>query len=261
MSAINLLGLLFAIGVLVFSMVYGNPNPWGLLDPHGALIVIGGTAACVGVAYRLDRAASMIMIFFKGLFKTNVPKSRAVIEELMAVAEAYRTNSPQLDGIVKNMKDPFMQEAVQALVDHVVDETKLVRILTSRVNTMYQRYSDEAKLFTNCGKYPPAMGLMGAVLGMIGLLSSLGTPGAEKNIGPAMSVALIATLYGIAFANLFVIPIGENLQDLARSIKAKNLIIVEGVKLISQKVNPLVLAEELNSFLLPSERVDWKKKK
>ena len=103
------------------------------------------------------------------------------------------------------------------------------------------------------------MGLMGAVLGMIALLSRLGKPGAESTIGPAMSVALVATLYGIALANMIIIPIGENLAQCAKEIKTKNLIIVEGVRLISEKTNPIVLAEELNSFLLPAERVDWKK--
>jgi chemotaxis protein MotA len=109
------------------------------------------------------------------------------------------------------------------------------------------------------GKYPPAMGLMGAVMGMIALLASLGKPGAEKGIGVAMSVALVATLYGIAMANLFVIPVGENLAVGAKQIKTKNLIIIEGVRLIAQRTNPIVLAEELNSFLLPGERIDWKK--
>jgi chemotaxis protein MotA len=99
---------------------------------------------------------------------------------------------------------------------------------------------------------------MGAVLGMIALLSGLGKPGAEKSIGPSMSIALVATLYGIAFANLIVIPIGENLTETAKEHQRKNIIIVEGVKLVAAKTNPIVLAEELNSYLLPSERVDWK---
>jgi chemotaxis protein MotA len=108
------------------------------------------------------------------------------------------------------------------------------------------------------GKYPPAMGLMGAVLGMIALLGGLGKPGAEKTIGPAMSIALVATLYGIAFANLIVIPIGENLTETAKEHQRKNMIITEGIKLVAARTNPIVLAEELNSYLLPNERIDWK---
>jgi hypothetical protein len=51
---------------MIFAMVYGNPTPLKMLDLHAATIVMGGTLACVGVAYSLPRAFSMLMIFFKG---------------------------------------------------------------------------------------------------------------------------------------------------------------------------------------------------
>jgi chemotaxis protein MotA len=260
MNFVNLAGIIFAAFIMIFSMVYGNPAPQKMIDIHGGMIVIGGTFACVGVAFSLPRAFSMLMIFFKGLFKTTVPKdiNKKIIQELMQIAEAYRTDSPDLPGIIEKVSDPFLKEAMQALIDEVLEPKKLIRVLQSRVNTMYERYADDAKMFAACGKYPPAMGLMGAVTGMILLLGSLGEPGAEKEVGPHMSVALVATLYGIALANLFIIPIGEHLQEIAKKLKLKNTIIVEGIKVIQQKQNPVVLAEELNSYLLPSERLDWK---
>lgn len=258
MNLINLASIIFAVVILVTAMVFGNENPSKLIDPHGALIVVLGTVACVGVAFSITRALNMVKIFFLGLFKTRVPQNKAVILELMGFAEAYRSNSPELEKMVENCQDPFMKESMQALMDRVLEEKKLLRVLHERVNTMYERYNEDAKMFASCGKFPPAMGLMGAVLGMIALLGSLGKPGAEKNIGPAMSVALVATLYGIALANLFIIPIGENLAELAKKLRRKNTIIVEGIRHISAKANSIVLAEELNSYLLPSERVDWK---
>lgn len=261
MNFVNLASLLFALVVLVGAMLFGNENPAKLLDPHGALIVIGGSVACVGVAFKITRAGQMVKIFFMGLFRTRLPENKAIISELMGFADAYRVNSPELEKMIDACQDPFMKESLQALVDKVLDDKKLFRILHERVNTMYDRYSEDAKMFVSCGKFPPAMGLMGAVLGMIALLGSLGKPGAEKNIGPAMSVALVATLYGIAVANLFIIPIGENLSEVAKKIRLKNKIIVEGIRHIAAKVNPIVLAEELNSFLIPSERIDWKSMK
>ncbi len=73
-----------------------------------------------------------------------------------------------------------------------------------------------------------------------------------------MAVALVATLYGIAFANLIILPIAENLMEGSREIQAKNTMIIEGVKLIAQKKNRILIAEELNSYLLPNERLNWK---
>ena len=260
MNLVNLGGIAFAVFIMVFAMVYGNPNPAGMVDLHGATIVIGGTIACVGVSFSLPKASSMLMIFFRGLFKTKVDKdiNKKIISQLMQMADAYRTESADLEKLIEDCPDLFMKEAMTALVDEVLDPHKLMRVLQARINTMYERYSDEAKMFAACGKYPPAMGLLGAVTGMILLLASLGKPGAEKHVGPHMSVALVATLYGIALANLFIIPIGEHLQENAKKLKRKNVIILEGIRHIQQKQNPIVLAEELNSFLLPSERLDWK---
>lgn len=258
MNILNLVGVAFAVLVLVVSFVWGNDNPGMLLDPHGAIIVVGGTLACVGVAFRLDRAFAMIKIFARGMFTTRLMTNAQVIKELVKLGEAYKTNSPQLDAMIGACTDPFLKDAMVTLTDKVFTEKKLYRVLMSRVDTIYQRYIEDARMFVSCGKFPPAMGLMGAVLGMIALLATLGKPGAEKNIGPAMSVALIATLYGIALANLFIIPIGQNLEEVAKALRTKNTIIVEGLKLIAMKTNTIELAEELNAYLLPSERVDWK---
>lgn len=117
---------------------------------------------------------------------------------------------------------------------------------------------EDARKFKSLGKYPPAMGLLGAVLGMISLLQGVGAADAAKTVGVSMSVALVATLYGIAFSNLFVLPIGENLVEATREVHFKNQIIKEGILLIAKKTNPIVLTEELNAFLLPRERVDWR---
>ncbi len=258
MNILNLIGILLAIGVLVVSFVFGNDDPLKLIDFHGMLIVLGGTAAAIGLSFRIDRAAKMVKIFFMGMFKTRLIEHNLLIQEMMKLGEAYKNNSPQLEGMVNDIQDPFLKDAMITLTDQIFSDKKLYRVVLARAQTVYQRYMDEARMFTACGKFPPAMGLMGAVLGMIALLATLGKPGAEKNIGPAMSVALVATLYGIAVANLFIIPIGQNLEEVARAIKTKNLIIAEGVRIISTKANAIELAEELNAYLLPSERVDWK---
>ena len=81
---------------------------------------------------------------------------------------------------------------------------------------------------------------------------------AIKMIGPAMGVCLITTLYGVVVANLAVIPVAENLFASTKETHLKNQIIVEGVRLILGKTNPIVVAEKLNSFLPPSKRLNWK---
>ena len=68
----------------------------------------------------------------------------------------------------------------------------------------------------------------------------------------------MATFFGIVTANVFVLPIGDSLSENAKEIHLKNKIIVEGMRLISEKTNPIIVAEKLNSFLLPNDRLNWR---
>ncbi len=257
MNFFTLMSFSFAAVVFGYSVIGASDNPKSFVDVHAFVIVIAGTVACAAISYQFDRVLLMIKVFFNRMVRGKKANYRETILELMKIADAYR-NGADMKPVVGKIKDDFLREAISILLDGVIEMPSLRRVLTNRMETIYMRYNSDAKMFQGMGKFPPAMGLMGAVLGMIALLGGLGKPGAEKTVGPAMSVALVATFYGIAFANLFVIPIGENLTDGAKELKIKNKIIVEGILLIAKKTNPVVLAEELNSFLLPKERVDRK---
>jgi chemotaxis protein MotA len=113
----------------------------------------------------------------------------------------------------------------------------------------------EANMFKAIGKYPPAFGLLATTLGMIALLQQIGKPGAEKLIGPAMSIGLVGTLYGIALANLVFLPIAEALAEKTEEEIALRKMIIEGAVLLKQRVNPVYMRESLNSYLLPRDRV------
>lgn len=260
MNILQVVSLMIATGVFLVSVLTSTDDPKSMLDFHGMMIVLGGTLGAGAVSFQLDRVLKMVIVFWNRNIRGKKPDYIATIRELMHLADLYRVGSGDLKARVERLPDPFLKECMTALLDQVFDTKNLLRMLRLRSDNMYERYRMDAGRFTGMGKYPPAMGLMGAVLGMIALLGSLGKPGAEDAVGPAMSVALIATFYGIALANLVIIPIGENLTEAAKEMKIKNNIIVEGIKLIAKKTNPIVLAEELNSYLLPGERLDPKAK-
>ena len=258
MNILSLMAFLLAGAVLGFGIqMSGGIKEF--MDPHAALIVVGGTIAAGSISFQVDRIFMMFKVFFKRVLKQQKMNYPVLISELMGLSEAYRTNSPKLDDLIKKIQDPFLRESMQALMDEALEPQSLVRVLRSRIKTMFQRQSDEVLKFKTLGKYPPAFGLMGTTLSMITLLKRLAEPGAQKILGPAMALGLIATFYGLVLANMIFNPIAENLADSSREAKIKNTIIVEGIRLILLKTNPVVLAEELNSFLLPSERIDWKK--
>ena len=58
----------------------------------------------------------------------------------------------------------------------------------------------------------PAMGMIGTVLGLVGMFAAMDD---AARIGPAMATALLATLYGLALANLVAGPIADRLEALS----------------------------------------------
>ena len=259
MNPLSLIGFILAGVVFVYGVFTAANDPMMFVNEHAILIVIGGSIAAASIAFRLDRILILFKVFFDRVLKGRKATYVKVIEELMVLAKIYRENSADFERAIKETKEPFLRECLEMGTEGVLDRTQLERILRNRIQAQFHRYSDEATKFRTVGKYPPAFGLMGTTLGMIALLQKIGQAGAQKQIGPAMAVALIATFYGLTLSNLVFGPIAENLLDNAKETRLKNMIIVEGALLILEKTNPVVLCEELNSYLLPSERLDWKK--
>ena len=131
-------------------------------------------------------------------------------------------------------------------------------MLDKRVEIQNEKYKREGLTFKIIGKFPPAFGLIGTSMGMIGLLQGLGQPDAFEKLGPSMSVALVATFYGLVYANFFLIPIGENLALASEEDLLMRRIVIDGVRLIKEEKHPLLVSEFLKSYLSPAERVNIK---
>lgn len=242
-------------------LAYGVSSADGaayFLNSHAIFIVVGGTIAAASISFQMDRVLLLFRIFFRGVIRGRKQNYSALIEELMILAQERRTGSVDFEKRVQESQDPFLKEAFTVLLDEVLGPQALLRVLRMRVNTIFQEHVEDMLRFRTIGKYPPAFGLMGTTLSMISLLQKLGQPGGQKLIGPSMALGLVATFYGLALANLVFNPISENLHDRAKEIRLKNQIIVEGISLIMKNVNPLELAEELNSYVLAGQRIDWK---
>lgn len=243
----------FVLGALVLTT--GDVRQF--LDVHAILVVIGGTMAAGAISFQVDRIILMFRIFLRNVLGLKRVNYVALIEEMMRLGEAYRLNSPALKGMVDQCDDPFLQESMVMVQENALEPERIAKVLRERVNTIYERESEEVIQFRAIGKYPPAFGLIGTTLSMITLLGKLGDPEGQKVIGPAMAIGLVATFYGLVLSNLILIPISENLANGTRRKQIKNTLIVEGIILILERTNPIILAEELNSFLVPSERIDW----
>ncbi len=257
MNIISIVGLLISTGVLFAGLKMASPDLKLFFDGPSLFIVLGGTFAATSVAFQLTKIGNLFKIFFSQFLKGKSKKSSDLIKNIMSICEAAR-NGEALDSLVGKADDYFLKESIQLYADGILEKEKVIEILTHRADQMGALRFEDTRKIKSLGKFPPAFGMMGTTIGMIVLLANLGGEDAMKMIGPAMGVCLITTLYGVIVANLFVIPVGENLEVLSRESQIRNQIIIEGIKHIMEKSNPILVAEDLNSFLLPKDRLDWK---
>lgn len=255
MNFSSLFGLCFGVGVMYFALSTTTDNMKFFLDMHGILIVVGGTAAAASISFPIANVASLLKVFILRVLGRNRVDYQGTITQLLELNKKASIGLSALNDVIPMIKHEFLKEAVQLVAAGVLSDKEVKIALETRLKTIETRYMHEANMFRTIGKFPPAFGLLATTLGMIAVLQKIGQPDSQKLIGPAMSIGLIGTLYGIGLANLVFLPIAENLTERTREEVALRRLIIEGALMLKHQVNPITMRESLNSFLLPRERV------
>ena len=250
-----LLGLIVSGGVLFASLHESGMPITYFLNFHGIVIVCGGTLGAAVLSFPAKKLLMLLKIFFLRVLGGGKPNYASAIEQILELNKKLSIGSGSLNDSLPSLKHPFLREAVGLVAYGVLSEKEIRTVLEQRIKSTESRFLHEANMFRTIGRFPPAFGLLATTLGMIALLQRIGQPGSEKLIGPAMSIGLVGTLYGIALANLVFIPIADNLTERTEEEMNLRRLILEGVVLLKQQTNPITIRENLNSFLPPADRV------
>ncbi|MBT3332549.1 MAG: hypothetical protein HN394_13655 [Rhodospirillaceae bacterium] len=116
---------------------------------------------------------------------------------------------------------------------------------------MADRHETGKAIFDSLGKYAPAYGMIGTLVGLVVMLMNMDDPNA---IGPGMAVALLTTLYGSMVANMLALPIADKLGRRNDEELTMKTIIIKGVMSIQSGDNPRIVEQKLKTFLPPSQR-------
>ncbi len=252
------LGFLIGLSVVYFAITQGMKNIAVFMDVHAIIIVIGGTLAAAMVCIPFSQLFNMVRLFFRTVTGAQKEEVLNCINEIVEISRRCNEGAPLKD-LIGSTKNPFLKESLELLSQGGLSQDEFEDVLEMRVEQQNERYKRQGSTFKIIGKFPPAFGLIGATLGMIALLQGLGEPDAFNRLGPAMSVALVATFYGLIVANVFIIPIGENLMHASEDDLVMRHVVMDGVKLIRDSKHPLLVEEYLKSYLTPKDRNGMKK--
>lgn len=259
MNFSSLFGMIIAFTVFV-GAIFTSSNTFKIFfNGHALLIVGGGTLAAAMISFPLSNLFDAIKILFRKVLGNSGVSPNELILEFIRLAEGSRKDPQFLAQNVNASSYHFLREALELVVEGGISFDEIEDILDKRAEIIFLENEEEAHIFKSISRFPPAFGLLGAVMGMISLMQGLGSPDSFKQIGPSMAMAMVATLYGIALANFVFIPVGENLSKLNKKELLNRNIVIDGIRLLQLKKHPLIIEENLKSYLRPKNRQTIKK--
>jgi chemotaxis protein MotA len=244
-------GLVIGLGALLVAFLFEGGGLTGLLNAPAAILVFGGTVGAGMVGFSLGSLRRLPKSIAKAFVDRPI-EPHQVVETFVHLADrARREGLLSLEDEAPGL-DPFLKRGVLLVVDG--SDPSLVReIMESEIDAMQRRHQSGYGLLEAMGGYAPTMGIIGTVMGLIHVLSSLENP---SELGPAIAVAFTATLYGVASANLVWLPLASKLkQKSAEEVWLRELML-EGLLTVQAGDNPRIVREKLETQLPPESRSD-----
>lgn len=245
MDKLTITGLILAmVAVLGGSMLKGS-GIGALLSPAAFLIVMVGTLAAICVQTPGETMLRALKVFKWTLRPPQENPQRAIARILDWSQVARREGLLGLEPQIAKQSDGFLRKGLQFLVDGVEPDV-LRDILETDIDTHEHTYINAAKVYEGLGVYAPTLGIIGAVMGLMAVMQNLADP---SKLGTGIAAAFVATIYGIASANLFFLPIAAKLKSIVADQVRNKTIQLEGFVAIAEGENPRYIQSKLEAFL------------
>src|SRR3954468_4403307 len=250
MKATTAIGIVVAfVGLALGATMEGSALP-AFFNVPALIIIMSGTIGAV-MASNSFEGMKTIPTLYKTAISGAVPDLNERAQLLVGLAErARREGLLALDDEVAKIEDEYVKKGLQLIIDGT-DADVVADVLEIEAEAMSGRHNIAAKVFKDAGGFSPTIGIIGTVMGLIHVLENLDNP---ETLGPAISGAFIATLYGVAMANIIFLPTANRLGGLSKAEVDLRTMTLEGILGIQAGDNPRILAEKLQSFIPPALR-------
>lgn len=241
----SLIGVIFAILVILGGNMIEGGHPSALLDLPAFMIVIGGTIGAAMTQFPFSVIGAS-MKRFKWLLappKIDLVAQSELLQEL--AGNARRNGMLALESMLDQISDPFLRKGIQMMVDGY-EKDKIFEVLEKEVEFEQEDLEQTVKFYEAMGGYCPTMGIVGAVFGLIHAMGLLDQP---DKLGGAIAVAFIATIYGVSAANLIFLPFGNRYKAFAHQIRHYKEMNLTGIMCIMDGESQQRLQVSLSPYL------------
>lgn len=248
----TLIGLLVASGLLLYSLYTGSKGDLlgTFLDVPSFMMVVIGSTFVVLLATRLDRFLGLAKTTMNAFFNRSRPAGELITELVKLADVARREGILSLQNTIVEMENPFVRNGLQMVVDGT-DADTIKQVLEFEMDAIDQRHSEGKGVLDLFGKYAPAFGMIGTLVGLVVMLKNMDDPSA---IGPGMAIALLTTMYGAIMANVICLPLADKLAAKHDEEMLTLEVAKAGILGLQAGDNPRILEMKLSVFLSPKQR-------
>jgi len=236
-----LLATLLGFGAILIGNVLEGGHLSSLLSGISLLIVVGGSLGATWLGSTNEELKNLVKFTPRLVRPVLADRNKLATDMLKASNVARREGMLAVEGILPQIEDSYLRKGLQMLVDgHSAEDVRKILELEAEIEEHH--HVAVAKLWETVGAFCPTVGIVGAVLGLIHVMNNLDDAAA---VGPGIAAAFTATLYGVGFANLTFIPVGNRLKKIANSDMEVRQMVLTGLDAIAAGSNARQLEEML----------------
>jgi chemotaxis protein MotA len=237
-------GIALAMAGILGGLILEKGSIQDLSQVTAAMIVLGGTFGAVLVSTPM----AIVLRAFKGVgavfFDTATDTAATIDGLIMYATKARKQGIVSLETEATTIEDPFLRKALSLAVDGT-DLQELRKMMEIDIALAEVTAESEAKVWEAAGGYAPTIGIIGAVMGLIQVMKHLED---IKEVGHGIAVAFVATVYGVASANILFLPAATKLRTRMNEAALRMDMILEGVIGIVEGLNPTLIRMKLDAY-------------
>jgi chemotaxis protein MotA len=252
MDLATIAGILIG-GVMVFATVFHAEGMKGFapfLNAEAFLIVMGGTFCALLVNYPFSQVVNAFRVL-KKVMSVNTVDTQEIVTTFVKFAKKARTEGfLALQDDAKSTKDDFLKRGVQLVIDGA-DKEFIQNMMETEIGFVRERHKVGQEIFNSLGTYAPAFGIIGTILGMIMMMTSLDD---VAQVPRRMALCLAAAFFGLASGYLIFLPIAGKLRRRSEEELLIKEIVIRGVLLLQTGAAPSLMESNLKAYLDPATR-------
>lgn len=244
MDRATIFGLIIGIGGILLGNFFEGGHIASLVQGTAFIIVVMGTAGAVLVSNKTKDLRLGFDLFRQTFKEQSLDYDKPIAEIIECAKLAKKESVLALEPKLSQLKSPILADVLRNVIDGV-DHKLTKQIFDNIIHKEEQKMLSAGKIWLDAGGFSPTIGIIGAVLGLIHVMGNLTD---TSKLGAGIAVAFVATVYGVGFANLVFIPIGNKIKKNVLEVSKHKHMILDGALLIGSGLNAQLLEQKLTSY-------------